>query len=71
VENLYGKFRRKILAENLGGYPEFRRLVKIQAYDRTMADVEISADFLLVWLKSSRSDPCRCVDSQTCRPQVI
>jgi hypothetical protein len=38
-----GKFRRKILAENLGGYPEFRRLVKIQAYDRTMADVEISA----------------------------
>ncbi len=39
---------RKILAENLGasqnfgGYTEFMRLVKIQAYDRTMADVEIS-----------------------------
>jgi hypothetical protein len=29
-----------------------------------------AADFLLVWLKSSRSDPRRCVDSQTCRPQV-
>jgi hypothetical protein len=38
-----GKFRQKILAENLGGYPEFRCLVKIQAYDRTMADLEISA----------------------------
>jgi hypothetical protein len=39
----------KILAENLGesqnlgGYTEFKCLVKIQAYDRTMADVEISA----------------------------
>jgi hypothetical protein len=39
----------KILAEslgasqNLGGYTEFRRLVKIQAYDRTMAGVKISA----------------------------
>jgi hypothetical protein len=30
-----------------------------------------TADFLQVWLKSSRSDPRRCVDSQTCRPQVI
>ena len=29
-----------------------------------------TADFLLVWLKSSRSDPHRCVASQTCRPQV-
>ncbi len=49
VENLGGKFLWKIQAENLGasqnlgGYPEFRRLVKIQAYDRTMGDVEISA----------------------------
>ncbi len=49
AENLGGKFRRKILAENLGasqnlgGYTEFRRLVKIQTYDRSMADVEISA----------------------------
>ncbi len=49
AENSGGKFRRKILAENLGesqnlgGYTEFKRLVKIQAYDRTMADVEISA----------------------------
>ncbi len=29
-----------------------------------------TADFLLVWLKSSRSDPCRYAASQTCRPQV-
>ncbi len=91
--------------ENLGGYTsgytKYRRLAKIQAYDRTMAGVEISAprrnscawkklgrkslasayylgsaesptaDFLLVRLKSSHSDPRRCVASQTCRPQVI
>jgi hypothetical protein len=49
AENLGGKFLRKILVDNLGasqnfgGYTEFMRLVKIQAYDRTMADVEISA----------------------------
>ncbi len=29
-----------------------------------------TADFLLVWLKRSRSDPRRCSASQTCRPQV-
>ena len=29
-----------------------------------------TADFLLVWLKSSRSDPPRCAASQKCRPQV-
>jgi hypothetical protein len=29
-----------------------------------------TADFLLDWLKSSRSDPHRCTASQTCRPQV-
>jgi hypothetical protein len=88
VEIRCGKFRRKIAAENLGGHTEFMRLV---IYDRTMADVEISApgkisaplkfprlskkferkslapsyylgsaesptaDFLQVWLKSSRS----------------
>ncbi len=46
--NSCGKFRQKILAENsgasqnLGGYTEFMRLVKIQAFDKTMADVEIS-----------------------------
>jgi hypothetical protein len=35
----------KIMAgtQNLGGYTEFRCLVKIQAYDRTMAGVKISA----------------------------
>jgi chemotaxis receptor (MCP) glutamine deamidase CheD len=49
AENLGGKFGRKILAKNLGAsqnlgrYPEFGRLVKIQVYDRAMADVEISA----------------------------
>jgi hypothetical protein len=49
AENLGGKFLRKILAENsgasqnLGRYTEFMRLVKIKAYDKTMADVEISA----------------------------
>jgi hypothetical protein len=49
LRKIYRKFLRKILAENsgasqnLGGYTEFMRLVKIQAYDRTMADVEISA----------------------------
>ncbi len=49
AENLGGKFLRKILVENsgasqnLGGYTEFMGLVKIQAYDKTIADVEISA----------------------------
>ncbi len=28
-----------------------------------------TADFLLVWLKCSLSDPRRCAASQTCRPQ--
>jgi hypothetical protein len=49
AENLGGKFLRKILADNLGAsqnlgvYTEFMRLVKIQAYDRTISAVEISA----------------------------
>jgi hypothetical protein len=49
AENSCGKFGRKIPEENLGAsqnlgrYTEFMCLVKIQAYDRTMADVEISA----------------------------
>ncbi len=29
-----------------------------------------TADFLLDLLKNSRSDPCRCVASRSCRPQV-
>ncbi len=29
-----------------------------------------AADFLLDWVKSSRSDPRRCVASLSCRPQV-
>jgi hypothetical protein len=47
VENSGGKFRRKILVENSCG--KFRRIYriyapgKIQAYDGTMTDVEISA----------------------------
>ncbi len=40
AENFGGKLWR---LTNSGGYTEFMRLVKIQAYDRTMADVEISA----------------------------
>ncbi len=40
------QFRRpmKIMADmqNLDGHTKYRRLVKIQAYDRTMAGVEIS-----------------------------
>jgi hypothetical protein len=88
-------------SRNLGGYTEFRRLVKFR---RTMELWQVlksprlskisapsqnlsrkvlrpltiwarqnppTADFLLVWLKSSRSDPRRYVASQTCRPQVI
>jgi hypothetical protein len=49
AENSGGKLWRKTMAENfgasqnLGKYTEFRRLAKIQAYDGTMADVEISA----------------------------
>ena len=42
AENLGGKLLRKIAAENSGGHTEFMRLVKIQGYDRTMADIEIS-----------------------------
>jgi hypothetical protein len=35
----------KIMADtqNLGGYTKYRRLVKIQAYDRAMAGIKISA----------------------------
>ncbi len=40
AENCCEKLLRKIAAENLGGHTEFMRLV---LYDRTIADVEISA----------------------------
>jgi hypothetical protein len=40
AENYYGKLLRKFAAENLGGHTKFMRLT---IYDRTMADVEISA----------------------------
>jgi hypothetical protein len=49
AENSCGKFRQKIRTEilgtsqNLGGYTEFMCLAKIQAYDRTMADIKIFA----------------------------
>ncbi len=51
-------------SQNLGG--KVWRLLTIWARQNPP-----TADFLLVWLKSSRSDPRRCVASQTCRPQVI
>jgi hypothetical protein len=41
-ENSGRKLLRKVSAQNFGGHTEFIRLVKIQAHDRTMADVEIS-----------------------------
>jgi hypothetical protein len=40
VKNCCGNLLRKIAAENLGRHTEFMRLV---IWDRTMADVEISA----------------------------
>jgi hypothetical protein len=88
-------------SRNLGGYTEFRclvkfrrtmelwqalkspRLSKISAPSQNLSGKvwrpltiwaqqnPPTADFLLVWLKSSRSDPRRYVASQTCRPQVI
>jgi hypothetical protein len=42
-------------------HPLWRQLTKAESP---------TADFLLVWLKSSRSDPRRCAASQKCRPQV-
>jgi hypothetical protein len=70
----FPKFRliSKIQADfqNSGGFPKFRRLQKIRRpYCLGLAESP-AADFLLVWLKSSRSDPRRCVASLSCRPQV-
>jgi len=55
---------------NLGGCPKFKCLQKIQQPYCLGSAESPAADSLLVWLKSSRSDPRRCVDSQTCRPRV-
>ncbi len=59
--------------QNIGGYPKYWRVSKILAGDQNiracrkirrpycLGSAESSAaDFLLVWLKSSRSDPPRC-----------
>ncbi len=52
--------------QNLGSFPKIKRISKIQApaeirrpYFLGSAESP-AADFLLVWLKSSRSDPRRC-----------
>jgi hypothetical protein len=46
--------------KNSGGFPKYRRLQKIRLpYCLGSAEYP-AADFLLVWLKSSRSDPRRC-----------
>jgi hypothetical protein len=46
--------------QNSGGFPKNRRLQKIRRpYCLGSAESPV-ADFLLVWLKSSRSDPRRC-----------
>ena len=56
----------KILAlfqKSGGGFPKFRRLQKIRRPYCLGSAESPAADFLLVWLKSSRSDPRRCVVS--------
>ncbi len=45
---------------NSGGFPKFRRLQKIRRPYCLGSAESPAADFLLVWLKSSRSDPRRC-----------
>jgi hypothetical protein len=55
AENCCRKLLQKIAAENLSGHTEFMRLVKIQAYDRTMADVEISAPMKISALSQNLS----------------
>ncbi len=62
---------------------ESRRVLKSSRLEKNQRDWKIlaarllfrlggisAADFLLDWLKSSHSDPCRCVASLSCRPQV-
>jgi hypothetical protein len=51
--------------ENNGAFQKNRQIYKMLARAESPA-----ADFLLDWLKSSRSDPCRYVASLSCRPQV-
>jgi hypothetical protein len=52
----------KILAlfQKSGGFPKFRCLQKIRRPYCLGSAESPAADFLLVWLKSSRSDPRRC-----------
>jgi hypothetical protein len=48
------------LFRKTGGFPKSRRLQKIR-WPYCLGSAESpAADFLLVWLKSSRSDPRRC-----------
>jgi hypothetical protein len=52
----------KMLADlqNVGGFPKCWRLQKIRRPYYLGSAESPAADFLLVWLKSSRSDPRRC-----------
>jgi hypothetical protein len=63
-------YKMLALFQKSGGFPKYRRLQKIrQPY--CLGSLESpAADFLLVWLKSSHSDPRRCVASLSCSPQV-
>ena len=63
-----GGFPNKILADfqNIGGFPKYlripksRRLQKIRRPYCLGSEESPADDFLLVWLKSSHSDPRRC-----------
>jgi hypothetical protein len=50
--------------------PKIRRVPKSRRPYCLGSAESPAADFLLDWLKSSRSDPCRYVASLSCRPQV-
>ncbi len=70
--------------QNVGALQKYRRIYKMLAPYRKIGESGKSwrpayclgsaesqtADFLLDWLKSSRSDPRRYVASLSCRPQV-
>ncbi len=55
--------------KNLRAQQKYQRKSFVFAYYLGSAESP-TADFLLVWLKSSCLDPRRCAASQTCRPQV-
>jgi hypothetical protein len=74
AENSCGKLLRKIAAENCCG--KFRRIHriyapgKIQAYDRTMADVEISAP-MKISASGKISAPSQNLSGKVWRPLTI